>query len=154
VDNGIVSDLNIKKKDTPTAAESMVLSSNDRQEFIDWKIDSIPVPVISSDFVKLFDREPIVSKNTNQTSQNNPTPEVKPEIRPEVNSEVKSEEVVPETNLKPDSVVQPTIPPVIPVNTPSKPKIEESKKEELNIPRQLGVTDEEAFFDILYNGNV
>jgi hypothetical protein len=151
VDNGIVSDLNIKKKETPTAAEPMVLSSNDRQEFIDWKIDSIPVSVISSDFVKLFDREPIVPENTNQTSQNNPTPEVKPEVNSEVKSE---EEVTPEDNLKSDSVVQPTIPPVTPVNTPSKPKVEENRKDELNIPKQIGATNEEAFFDILYNGNV
>jgi hypothetical protein len=151
VDNGIVSDLNIKKKETPTAAEPMVLSSNDRQEFIDWKIDSIPVPVISSDFVKMFDREPIVSENINQTSQNNPTPEVKPEV----NSEVKpKEEVAPDVNPKIDPVVQPIIPPVTPVNIPSKPKIEENKKEELNIPKQVGTTNEEAFFDILYNGNV
>ena len=151
VDNGIVSDLNIKKKETPTAAEPMVLSSNDRQEFIDWKINSITVPVISSDFVKMFDREPIVLENTNQTSQNNPTPEVKPEVNSEVKSE---EEVAPEANLKPDSVVQPTIPPVTPVNTPSKPKVEENRKDELNIPKQVGTTNEEAFFDILYNGNV
>jgi hypothetical protein len=99
----------------------------------------------------MFDKEPVVSENTNRTFQNNPAPKVKPEVKPEVKSK---EEIEPEVNLKPDPVVQPTIPPVTLINTSSKQKIEENKTEELNIPKQVGTTNEEAFFDILYNGNV
>ena len=154
VDNGISNDLNIKKVSTSTAAERMELNKDDKKEFMGWKINSIPTSVITTEFIKAFDKETIgIPPSPSTPSPASVTPPVTP-------SNSTSSSVTPPVTAvsNPTVPTTPTVPSVAPPATPAvvnpKAGIEKKEMEPLNIPLDSAATDELAFFDILYNANV
>lgn len=154
VDNGISNDLNIKKLSTPTAAERMELNKDDKKEFMDWKINSIPTSVITTEFIRVFDKEPI---GTTPSPSSSPTPAVSPTTPLPATSPLP---VVPPATPAPSPTIPaaPAVPPVVPPTIPpvinSEPVVEKKKIESLNIQLDSAATNELEFFDILYDRNV
>lgn len=151
VDNGIAVDLNIKKIDTPTAAEPMTLENKDKQEFIDWKVNSIPTSAVTSEFIRMFD------------SVSETPPIVKDEEEPEEIIEEKTEEEIeekfskeiPEETGTPINTFVPD-PIITPKNVVSDSIVQEPNPEskDLNIQIEGITTDEESFFNMIYNLDV